>query len=148
MKRLLLSAALIAAMAVPSLAEGECGPMPYAPAFPTVSDLMAKPVDGARKDLYAAFHQVKIYQMSLKSFRDCLLQQNRQDKQAIADAQSKPDEHTDATIDSAKKRMDVREKEYEQTLTAEQKMATDFNTLRTAHCERDTNPKVCPTAKK
>lgn len=147
MKKILMASALVAAMAMPGMADEACGPMPYPPAFPSVSELNAKPVDDARKDLYAAFHQIKIYQTSLKSYRDCLVQMTKKDKQDIADAQAKPDEHTEAKVDAANKRIATRQTEYDNTVDAEQKMAKDFNTLHVAHCQRDTNEKVCPKPK-
>jgi hypothetical protein len=145
LKRICLAVAVLATAAMPALAADVCGSLPVAPAFPANSVLAAKPVDDARKDVLDAYHQVKTYQASLNSFRDCLLRLTKADQDAITEAKLKNDDNKIASI---KQGIADRQAIYDKTVDSEQQVATDFNTLHTGHCARDTDAKVCPQPKK
>jgi hypothetical protein len=146
MKRVCLTAAVMAMAALPAFAAEECGPIPIAPAFPTVGSLTAKPVEAARKDLMDTYHQVKTYQANLGSFRSCLARQTAADTSEITADQVKPEDAT--KIPPLQRRIADRQAIYDKTVDSEQLIATDFNTLRLGHCQRDTDPKICPQPKK
>ncbi len=145
LKHVCLTAAVMAVVAGPAFAAGTCGTQPFAPEFKTASELNAMPVDAARKTVLDSYHNVKTYQASLKSYRDCLLQLTKTDEDDIAAAKAKADQ---STIDAINQRIAARQADYDKTIDAEQKVATDFNTLHTAHCTRDTDAKICPQPKK
>ena len=140
-KSLFLTAAILAVAATPAFAESACGPTPIGPAIPSASDEASKPVETARADVFAVYHQVKAFQAALKPYRDCLLSEGKTDQTALADATSKKDK---AKIASLKQSLEDRQKIYDGTIDTEQQVATDFNNLHTAQCTRDTDLSVCP----
>jgi hypothetical protein len=145
LKKVYLGVAILAMAATPVFAADECGPTPIPPAFPTVSELAAKTVEDARKDVYASFHLVKNYQASLKTFRGCLEQLTKTDTDDIDAAKAKAE---DAKVTAAQDRIAARQAIYDKTLNSEEQVANEFNTLRLTHCGRDTDTKVCPQPKK
>jgi hypothetical protein len=144
LKKVCLTAAVLALTAMPTLAADECGATPIAPAFPLASELAQKPVEAARKDVVDSYHLVKTYQAALGTYRACLLRLTKGDEDAIAAAQDKKD---DAAVKAAQQRIADRQSAYDKTVDSETQIVTDFNTLRLAHCQRDTDPKICPQKK-
>ncbi len=141
-RSLFLTAAFLAVAATPAFAaEGTCGTTPLAPAIPSVKDEASKPVEAARADIFAAYHQVKAFQAALKPFRDCLLAQAKVDQTALADATAKNDK---TKIAAVKQTLADRQKIYDGTIDTEQQVATDFNNLHVSQCTRDTDPSICP----
>jgi hypothetical protein len=122
----------------------DCGPLPIAPTFPSTASIAALPVEAARAQVMDAYHNVKTYQGSLKSFRSCLLLSTKEDTTAIAAADPKKDE---AKIKTLQDDIADRQKLNDKTVDGEQRIVGDFNTLHVAHCTRDTDPKVCPQKK-
>jgi hypothetical protein len=140
-KSLFLTAAILAVAATPAFAESACGPAPIGPAIPRASDEASKPVEAARADIFAAYHQVKAFQAALKPFRDCLSSEDKRDLTALADAKAGKDKDKIASLTQS---LVDRGKLLNGTVDTETQVATDFNNLRTAQCTRDTDPNVCP----
>lgn len=146
LKNVCVAAAMAAAMSVPALAGNECGPTPIPPVFPAIAEVTAKPIDAGRQAVVDAYHQVKVYQSALQSFRSCLTITSKKDGAELAEAQGK---NEDAKVKRLQDEMADMQALYDGTLAGEQQMASEFNALRMAHCGRgDTNPKICPPAKK
>jgi|GEM_PF-5210778 hypothetical protein len=143
-KSIYAAAAVVAAVSAPVWAADECGPLPVAPAFLTISDLNAKPVEAARAEVVGSYHHVKTYQGSLRSFRECLQRVTKDDVAALGVAKAK---HDDTLAKEIQGRMTDRQAISDKSVDSEQLVVTDFNTLRVAHCTRDTDPKVCPQKK-
>lgn len=147
LKKLCLSAAVLAVVAMPAFAADECGPLPTAPAFQKPTDLAKKSIEDARKDVVDSYHLVKVYQSQLAPFRSCLERLSKDDQAVIEAAKAKPEDASKG--EAAKARIAARQTMYDKTVDSEQTIASDFNTLRVEHCKRgDTDAKVCPQPKK
>lgn len=147
LKNAFLAAAAVAVLAVPAVADPSCGSPPIAPAIPGASDLQGKSVEAGRAIVVDAYHQVKAYQAALKPYRDCLTAQEANIKAQIAAAQTGGDKDKDAT----KSKLDALAQQAQNSIDAENRtvdtetqVAQDFNTLHTAQCQQDTDPKICP----
>ena len=141
LKSYCFAAAILAAAAMPAFAEGDCGSTPVGPAIPTASALSGKTVEEGRAEVVAAYHQVKIYQGALKPFRACLKSLDDADMAAIATAKDKGEKDK---IQPLQDRIAARLIANNQTVDAEQQVATDFNNLHMAQCVNDTDTKICP----
>jgi len=139
-KSLCFAVAILAASVVPALAD-DCGPAPVGPAIPAASDLAGKTVEAGRAIVIDAYHQVKAYQAALQPYRGCLASLSTADKAEIANLDPKKDKDK---IDGIAQRITDRLKLNDQSVDAEQQVAVDFNTLHTAQCVNDTDPKICP----
>jgi len=139
-KSLCFAAAILAASVVPALAD-DCGPAPVGPAIPAASDLTGKTVEVARAEVVDAYHQVKAYQAALQPYRGCLASLDAADKAELAGLDPKKDKDKIAAITQ---RIADRLKLNDQSVDAEQQVATDFNALHAAQCINDTDPKICP----
>jgi hypothetical protein len=144
LKNACLAAVFAAAVAAPAWAADQCGPMPIAPAFPATAAVGALPVEAARAQVVDSYHNVKTYQLSLQSYRACLMRTTKEDTAAIAAADPEKDE---AKVKQLKEDIADRQKLYDKTVDGEQQLVADFNTLHVAHCARDTDPKICPQKK-
>lgn len=143
MLRIFALAAVLAAVAtVPAAADDMCGEAPYPPAIDKPDSLASKPVETARAVVKQDYDEVKAYQAQLKDFRACLDGQNRQDQFNIHAAQQKKDSADE--VARLQEQIDARRKTYDATVDSETNVATEFNALHTAHCQRDTDPMVCP----
>jgi hypothetical protein len=138
-------AAAILAVAMPALADGECGSPPVAPAIPTVNDFSGMTLDAAAKARHEAFLQIKVYQGALQPYRACLEAQDNADVAAIADAKSKGDKEKDK-IQPLQDRIAARLIANNRTVDTEQQVAAEFNTLAQflAQCAKDSTPSNCP----
>ncbi|HTT97930.1 MAG TPA: hypothetical protein VMF58_07760 [Rhizomicrobium sp.] len=145
LSRISLASVFVLAMAAPAIAADACGDAPYAPAIDKPAAIASKSVDAARAELMDQYKEVKAYQGQLKDFRACLEGQDRQDKIALRAAQQKKDK--DSEVARIQGQIDDRKKTYDATVDSETQVATDFNTLHTAHCARDTDTTVCPQKK-
>jgi hypothetical protein len=144
LKRVFLVSVMVAAVASPALAENSCGSPPIAPAIPGASDLSGKAVEAGRAIVIDAYHQVKAYQAALKPYRDCLKAQEDNDKTGIAAAKTSGDKDAKTKIDNLTQDAETVIANENRTVDTEQQVATDFNTLHTAQCQQDTDPKICP----
>jgi hypothetical protein len=140
------SAVLCCAFAGSAVAADACGDAPYPPAIDKPAVLTGMTVEAARNELMGQYKEVKAYQGQLKDFRACLEGQERQDKIALRAAQQKKKDK-DSEVAEVQGRIDDRKKIYDSTVDSETQIATDFNTLHTAHCARDTDTSVCPQKK-
>ncbi len=144
LKSCCFAAAMIAAASMPALAANDCGSAPIAPAIPGASDLSGKTVEAGRAEVVETYRQVKAYQAALQPFRACLTAAANGDKASITDAQANPGKDSQSKIAALKQEMDDMQKAYDKTVDTETQVATDFNSLHTAQCTKDTDPKICP----
>ncbi|MDE2182870.1 MAG: hypothetical protein KGJ78_07595 [Alphaproteobacteria bacterium] len=144
MKSVCLAVAAVAVLSAPALADSSCGSPPIAPAIPGAADLSGKTVEAGRAVVVDAYHQVKAYQAALKPYRDCLAAQESNLKQQIAAEETSGDKDAKdkvaAFTQQAQNAIDAQNK----TVDTEGQVANDFNTLHTAQCVKDTDPKICP----
>ena len=98
LKSCYFAAAILAAAAMPALAESDCGLAPVAPAIPTVNSLSGKTLDAAVKARHEAFLQIKVYQAALQPYRTCLKMADDVDVAAIAEAKSNARRTRPATL--------------------------------------------------
>jgi hypothetical protein len=143
LKGICLAAAMMTAAAMPAFADGDCGSVPVAPAIPTVNDFSGKTLDAAAKARHEAFLQIKVYQGALQPYRACLKSLDDADTAAIVEAKSKGEKDKDK-IQPLQDRIAARLIANNQTVDAEQQVATDFNNLHMAQCVNDTDTKICP----
>lgn len=133
MHKQLCMAAAFASLAIPAFAADECGPMPIAPAMPTVAEFQVKTVEDSHQDLLAASKQVKTYQAALKTYRACLVQMTSKDVTAMAEAKAKKEEARAKELQSD---IDARNLLNDKTVQNETQVATDFNALIKLQCDR------------
>ena len=143
LKRICLTAAILAIAATPALADSECGSPPVAPAVPAASEFTGKTLAEAAKTRHETFLLIKAYQGALQPYRACLKSKDDADILAIAEAKTKDDK---SKMQSLQDRIDARLKANDQTVDTEQQIATDFNTLAQflAQCAKDSTPGNCP----
>lgn len=124
---LLIGAVIV--MAGPALAETACGTAPIPPAIATGADLAGKTTDDAHTTALTALKSVKAYQVTLSSFRECLVTQTNAQKAALADAKD----------DKAKKVVTDKIAEiqtaYDKTVDTETAVVTDYSNLHNAYCK-------------
>lgn len=116
-------------LASPALADSACGPTPIAPAIPTGASIAGKPGEEASKIKHEAFVQVKAYQGTLKTYRDCLMKQSADVKETLPAAKD------DAAKKAIQAKMDDMQKAYDKTVDDETKLVNDFVALQTAVCK-------------
>jgi hypothetical protein len=116
-------------MAGPALAETSCGNAPIAPAIATAADLSGKTTDDAHTTALNALKSVKAYQVTLSSFRECLVTQTTAQKSLLATA--KDDAAKKATIEQ----IATIQAAYDKTVDTETAVVTDYTNLHNAYCK-------------
>jgi hypothetical protein len=116
-------------LASPALAETSCGTTPIAPAIPAASSVAGKTADEATKSKHEAYVQVKAYQATLKTFRECLVTQTTALKGTIAAAKD------DAAKNDVTAKVADMQKAYDKTVDDETQVVNDFVVLQTAVCK-------------
>jgi len=129
MLRSVLLIGAVVLMAGPALAENACGIAPIAPAIATGADLAGKTTDEAHTTALAALKSVKAYQVTLSSFRECLVTQTTAQKAALASA--KDDKAKKAATDQL---ADI-QTAYDKTVDTETAVVTDYSNLHNAYCK-------------
>jgi hypothetical protein len=130
-------------IASPALAEQSCGSSPIAPAISGAAELSGKSIDDAHTVVLAALKNVKAYQGTLSSFRECLTTQANAQKAVVAEAKSKGDK---AKIDAAQQQMQIMQAAYDKTVDTETQVVTDYSGLHDAYCKLGDGLKGCPKA--
>jgi hypothetical protein len=139
-------AAAISVMAImPAWAQTDsCGDEPIPPAIPTAADIGQKTPEDALAAKHGAFEDIKAWQGSLKSYRDCLnstVDTKTREKQSAAQA-TKPDQDKIAKIQGE---IDAVNHAYDHSTDTEEKVVNDFHALSTAFCARDdVDRATCP----
>ncbi|HEY2445547.1 MAG TPA: hypothetical protein VGI20_07410 [Rhizomicrobium sp.] len=128
-----------------SLAAQEmCGAPPIAPVIPSVADMRAKPPADAGAARHAAFGEIKNWQVSLKSYRDCLNATMNTDKRDLGEAQreEKPDKDKIAKLQQD---LTTSSHAWDVSVDDEEKIVNEWNAAGTAYCLRsDVDRASCP----
>ena len=116
-------------LASPALAEISCGTTPIAPAIPTASAIAGKTAEEATAAKHEAFVQVKAYQATLKTFRECLITQTTALKGTVDAAKD------DAAKKAVTEKVEAMQKVYDKTIDDETQVVSDYGALQTAVCK-------------
>ncbi|HWE07080.1 MAG TPA: hypothetical protein VG274_10250 [Rhizomicrobium sp.] len=125
-------------------AQSMCGEPPIAPVIPTAAEIRQKPAADAATVRHNAFLDIKRWQASLKSYRDCLSATINTDKRDLyEDARaSKPDKDKMASI---QQEMKASNDASDASANEEEKVVNDFHAAQVAYCTRtDVDVSTCP----
>jgi phage/plasmid primase-like uncharacterized protein len=142
--RLGLAFIVLVASGGAAAAQAMCGEPPIAPAMPSPSDVRQKSPADAAAVRHNAFTDVKRWQSSLKSYRDCLNATIKTDERDIYEAarSSKPDKDKMALM---QQEMKASGDALNASANEEEKVVNEFHAVQVAYCTRtDVNVSTCP----
>ncbi|HEY1614278.1 MAG TPA: hypothetical protein VGF97_11350 [Rhizomicrobium sp.] len=142
--RLAIGLFLLAASAGGAAAEQMCGDPPIPPAIPTASEMASKPAADAAASKHSAFEEIRRWQGTLKSYRDCQIATGDTDKREISEAQraSKPDPDK---IKKLQQEIDDANHAYDSSVDEEERTVNEFHAASVAYCARsDVDRTNCP----
>lgn len=125
-------------------AQSMCGEPPIAPLIPTAADMRQKSAADSASARHNAFADVKRWQGSLKSYRDCLNATIATDKRDLyEDARAtKPDKDKMAAI---QQEMKASNDAFDGSVNEEEKVVNEFHAAQVAYCTRtDVDVSTCP----
>ena len=140
LKKICLTTAILAVVAMPAFAAETCGSTPIPPAVPVAGDLAGKLADDAHALVLDTLKNIKIYQSSLVPYYDCLDRQAKSAQDEMAAAQAKAD---DGKVTALKQSILDVATVYDKTRASEVQVANEFNTLHVAYCALGTGLKGC-----
>lgn len=140
LKRVCLVGALMTLTAVPALADMSCGSAPIAPAVPGTSDIAGKTPEAAHQIALGALKNVKSYQGSLATFRQCLKTHTSSVEKALNDAKAKGDKDKTADLQS---QIDSLQSAWDKTVDTETQVVNDYMKLHNAYCQKGTGLPGC-----
>src|SRR5579862_9802043 len=139
-----LTLALLIASGGGAAAQQMCGDPPLAPVLPSATEMRAKsPADAARAR-HSAFADVRGWQGSLKSYRDCLNATVAMDKRTAGEnaRSDKPDKEK---IANWKAEIDEANHAYDVSVDQEERVVNEFHAAQVAYCARkDVDVSTCP----
>jgi hypothetical protein len=139
-----MAAALLMVSAGAAAAEEMCGDPPIAPVIPSAAEMRAKAPAEAATARHNAFADVRRWQGSLKSYRDCLNATIARDKRdAQENARSdKPDKNRIANWDAD---IEAVNRAYDASVDQEERVVNEFHAAQVAYCTRkDVDVSSCP----
>jgi hypothetical protein len=137
-------AILIASAGSAAAQDNMCSDPPVAPAIPTAADINKDTPQAAAEAKHQAFLDIKNWQGSLKSYRDCLDASITTNTRLVAEAQqnSKPDKDKIAKL---QQQIDAANHAHDISVDDEERTVNEFNAVRTAYCLRnDVDRASCP----
>jgi hypothetical protein len=144
LRKLVLAAAIWMMATRPAWAQSECGDEPIGPAIPTAAEIGQDTPVVAQKAKHTAFEDIKAWQGSLKSYRDCLTStiDTKTREKSSAQQATKPDKDKIAGIQA---QIDAANHAYDHSTDSEEQIVNDFHALSTAYCSRsDVDKSSCP----
>ncbi len=144
MKALSLGLFVLAVSASGAAADIMCGEEPIAPLITSVKDIQQKAPADAAAAKHQSFLDIKRWQYSLKSYRDCLNATVTDDKRKIGEAQrsDKPDKKK---IDDLVQEVTIVVHAQDVSTDDEEAVVNEFNALSNAFCARtDVDRASCP----
>ncbi|HEY5046498.1 MAG TPA: hypothetical protein VII49_00570 [Rhizomicrobium sp.] len=135
---------VLVASAGGAVAENKCGDEPIAPEIPGVADMKQKPPMDAATIRHGAFLEIRRWQGSLKSYRDCLVAMENTDKRLAGEAQrsDKPDADK---IKSFQQEMSDAAHAFDASVDEEERTVNEFHAAQVAYCTRsDVDRSPCP----
>ena len=142
--RICLTVALLIASAGAAVAQEMCGDPPLAPVLPTATEMRAKSPADAAKARHSAFADVRSWQGSLKSYRDCLNATIATDKRTAGEnaRSDKPDKNKIASWNAE---IEAANHAYDRSVDQEEKVVNEFHAAQVAYCTRkDVDVSTCP----
>ncbi len=124
--------------------DATCSDAPVAPAIPTAAEIAKDSPQAAAIAKHQAFVDIKNWQASLKSFRDCLDASISTNTRLVSEAQqnSKPDKDKIAKL---KQQITDANHAHDMSVDDEERTVNEFNAVRTAYCLRnDVDRTSCP----
>lgn len=142
--RICLAVALFFASAEVAAAEEMCGDPPIAPVIPSAVEMRAKPPAEAAGARHNAFADVRRWQASLKSYRDCLnatVAMTKRDAEENARS-DKPDKDKLAKWNEE---IGAINHAYDASVDQEERVVNEFHAAQVAYCSRkDVDVSTCP----
>jgi hypothetical protein len=139
---------LIASASAVAAQENMCGDLPIGPLLPSPADIQKKSpadADAAQRD---AFLDIKRWQGSLKTYRDCLNASADTDNREIGEAE-RSDKPDTKKIDKLHADSLNLSHAWDASVDEEEQVVNQFHALQTAYCSRgDVNGASCPNQQK
>lgn len=142
--RICLAFAVLMACAGAAAAQEMCGDPPIAPVIPSAADMRTRAPADAAAARHNAFADVRRWQGSLKSYRDCLNATIGMDKRdAQENARSdKPDKDKLAKWNEE---IEAINHAYDASVDQEERVVNEFHAAQVAYCmRRDVDVSTCP----
>lgn len=141
--------AILLVSAAPALADvGTCGEEPVPPALPSASDIAAQAPADAAAAKHQGFLDVKAWQKSLKSYRDCLNATVAADKRDIAAAKASGDKKAADKVAALEADGESANTRYNHSVETEKSVVGDYVAMSNAYCSRsDVDQSTCPKKK-
>lgn len=142
--RMSLAFALLVASAGAAAAQEMCGDPPLAPVLPSVADMRGKSPTDAATARHGAFAEVRRWQGSLKSYRDCL---NATITMAKRDAEesARSDKPDKDKIAKWNEEITAVNHAYDMSVDQEERVVNEFHAAQVAYCmRRDVDVSSCP----
>ena len=139
-----LAFVLLIASAGAAAAQEMCGDPPIAPVIPTAAEMRAKTPADAAAVRHSAFAEIRRWQGSLKSYRDCLNATIATDKRDRGEAarSEKPDKDKIAKFGEE---IIASNHAYDVSVDQEEKVVNEFHAAQVAYCARkDVDVSTCP----
>lgn len=127
-----------------AVAQQMCGDPPIAPAIPSAADIRDKSAADAAAARHGAFMDIKRWQGSLKSYRECLNATVDSDKRLLGEAQraDKPDKNK---ITKLQQEITNSGHAWDTSVDDEERVVNEFHAVQVAYCTRtDVDRSACP----
>jgi hypothetical protein len=135
---------LIASANVVAAQDDMCGDLPIGPVIVAPADILKKSPADADAAQHGAFLDIKRWQRSLKSYRECLNAAVETDKREIGEVQ-RSDKPDTKKIDKLKQALDALGPAWDASVDEEERVVNQFHAVQVAYCSRnDVNRAVCP----
>jgi hypothetical protein len=142
--RLHLVLALLIASTGAAAAQEMCGAPPFAPVLPSAEEMRTKVPADAAGARHSAFAEVRRWQGSLKSYRDCLnatIATDKRDAQGAVHTE-KPDKEKIAKLNEE---IAASNHAYDVSVDQEERVVNEFHAAQVAYCTRkDVDVSTCP----
>jgi len=126
------------------MAQGMCGDPPIPPVLPSPADMNAKAPADAAAARHSAFADVRRWQGSLKSYRDCLNATISTDKRD-ADENARSDKPDKDKIAKWEAEIAAVNHAYDTSVDQEERVVNEFHAAQVAYCTRkDVDVTTCP----
>jgi hypothetical protein len=142
--KLSVAALLLVASAGTALADDMCGDLPIGPALPSPADIQRKTPAEAAEAQRGAFLDIKKWQESLKSYRECLNATVSTNKRDLGEMQrsDKPDQKKITQLQDSQTELGHM---WDKSVDEEERVVNEFHAVQVAYCLRkDVDRASCP----
>ncbi|HEX3430842.1 MAG TPA: hypothetical protein VHT03_08145 [Rhizomicrobium sp.] len=142
-----MAIALLMAATGAAAAQEMCGDPPLAPAIPSAAEIRAKTPADAAAARHSAFADIRRWQGSLKSYRDCLNATITTDKRKAGELLRSDKAEKDKKEDVAKLDDEIAASNhaYDVSVDQEERVVNEFHAAQVAYCmRRDVDISTCP----